>query len=73
MKNTTQQPLTRKWTGPIDKRGKFRSAQMGLAPVSFEFVTCLNASQHTVFSHSLPNREMPMYWQTGCLCVFSQA
>ena len=25
MKNTTQQPLGRKWTGPINKRGKFHS------------------------------------------------
>ena len=26
MKNTTQQPLEQKWTGPIDKSGKFHLA-----------------------------------------------
>ena len=29
MKNTTLQPLKRKWSGPIDKIGKFHSAFMG--------------------------------------------
>ena len=29
MKNTTQQTLKRKWTGPIDKNGKFDSSEMG--------------------------------------------
>ena len=27
-KNTTQQPLKRKWTGPIDKRRQFNSAYL---------------------------------------------
>ena len=29
MKNTTQQPLKRKWTGLTDKSEKFHSAYMG--------------------------------------------
>ena len=29
MKNTIQQLLKLKWTGPIDKSGKFHLAQMG--------------------------------------------
>ena len=29
MKNTTQQPLKWKWTGPIDMSGKFHSAEKG--------------------------------------------
>ena len=29
MKNTTQQPLKWKWTGPIGNSGKFHSAYMG--------------------------------------------
>ena len=29
MKSTTKQPLKRKWTGPIDKSGKFHSASKG--------------------------------------------
>ena len=28
MKNTTQQPLKRKWTGPSNNSGKFHSALM---------------------------------------------
>ena len=28
-KNTSQQPLSRKWTGPIDNSGKIHSAYMG--------------------------------------------
>ena len=31
MKNTTYQPLKRKWTGPIYNIGKFNSAEMGLS------------------------------------------
>ena len=27
MKSTTKQPLKRKWTGPIDRSGKFHSGQ----------------------------------------------
>ena len=30
MKNTTQQPLKRKWTGPIDKGEKVHSFLRGL-------------------------------------------
>ena len=29
MKSTTKQPLKRKWTGPIDRDGKFHWAKKG--------------------------------------------